>query len=168
MGNAVEKLFEHVYEEYFEDVYRFVYVKTGNKWDADDIVSETFRKVYEKSANLETITAKKAWVFTIARNTVIDFYRKRKTVLVPDEIDYYIEPVKFEDPLDESDELDCLKKSLDVLPREDLEIVNLRYFSGLKFKDIAEVLQKTDGTIRVKSNRIMKKMGILLKKCMGE
>lgn len=51
-------LFKHIYEAYFDDVYRFVYVKTGNKWDADDIGSETFRKVYEKSAPSETISIK--------------------------------------------------------------------------------------------------------------
>ncbi|MBY0120539.1 RNA polymerase sigma factor [Bacillus sp. S/N-304-OC-R1] len=160
--------FTNVYDECFDDVYRYVYAKTSNKWDTEDIVSETFRKAYEKMSSLKDGQNMKAWLFAIARNTVIDYYRKKKTVLVGDEIDLYLSPIPFEDPLEESSELECLKKSLNVLSKEDLEMTNLRYFAGLKFKEIAIVLDKTEETLRVKSSRITKKIGKLVKKCLGE
>jgi RNA polymerase sigma factor (sigma-70 family) len=160
--------FLSLYDRYFNDVYRYVYVKTGNKWDAEDIVSETFRKAFEKIHSLKNNTNPKSWLMSIARNNVIDFYRKKKGVLVGDELELYLSPIPFEDPLEESDEIECLKKSLIQLSKEDMEIVNLRYFADMKFKDMADILNKEDGAIRVKSSRITKKISILIKKCLGE
>ncbi|WML42853.1 sigma-70 family RNA polymerase sigma factor [Neobacillus sp. PS3-40] len=160
--------FLEIYDHYFNDVYRYVLVKTGNKWDAEDIVSDTFRKAYEKLSSLKDDSNPKSWLMSIARNNVIDFYRKKKGVLVGDDLESYLSPIPFDDPLDQSDELVCLKKSLVHLSKEDLEIVNLRYFAGLKFKEMADVLKKEDGSLRVKSSRITKKIGILITKCLGE
>lgn len=169
MGEVPLKLqFLEIYDHYFNDVYRYVLVKTGNKWDAEDIVSDTFRKAYEKLSSLKDDSNPKSWLMSIARNNVIDFYRKKKGVLVGDDLESYLSPIPFEDPLDQSDELVCLKKSLVHLSKEDLEIVNLRYFAGLKFKEMADVLKKEDGSLRVKSCRITKKIGILITKCLGE
>lgn len=65
--------FLNIYDQYFNDVYRYVYVKTGNKWDAEDIVSEIFRKCYEKF-DANSIQNHKASLFAIARNSIIDYY----------------------------------------------------------------------------------------------
>lgn len=160
--------FIQIYDEYFDDVYRYVYFKIGNKWDADDIVSEIFRKAYEKRSSFKEIENPKAWLLMIARNTVIDFYRKKKNILIGDEMEFYFNPLPFEDPFRESEEMECLKKSLNYLSKEDLEITNLRYFADLKFKEIADILDKTEQSLRVKSSRITKKLGLLVKKCLGE
>ncbi len=160
--------FIQIYDEYFDDVYRYVYFKIGNKWDADDIVSEIFRKAYEKRSSFKEIENPKAWLLMIARNTVIDFYRKKKNILIGDEIEFYFNPLPFEDPFQESEEMERLKKSLNYLSKEDLEITNLRYFADLKFKEIADILDKTEQSLRVKSSRITKKLGLLVKKCLGE
>ncbi|WP_059172262.1 RNA polymerase sigma factor [Bacillus sp. FJAT-27445] len=160
--------FIDLYDEHFDDVYRYVFVKTGNKWDAEDIVSEVFRKIYENWGRRNNPGNPKAWILAIARNTVIDFYRKKKSILIGEEIDSYYPPVPFEDPFVESMEMECLKKSLNHLSKEDLEITNLRYFANMKFKDIALVLKKTEESLRVKSSRITKKLGVLVKKCLGE
>jgi RNA polymerase sigma factor (sigma-70 family) len=160
--------FIELYDQYFDDVYRYVYVKTSNKWDAEDIVSETFRKAYEKQLSLKDVSNPKAWLFTIARNSVIDFYRKKKNLSIGEDLDVYFPPLPFEDPFEQSSELDCLKKSLAHLSAEDLEVTNLRYFADLKFKEMATVLRKTEDFLRVKSSRITKKVGILVKKCLGE
>ncbi|WP_316570645.1 sigma-70 family RNA polymerase sigma factor [Neobacillus sp. YIM B06451] len=164
----MSKTFIDLYDDYFDDVYRYVFVKTGNKWDAEDIVSEVFRKAYENWGHRSNPTNPKAWILAIARNTVIDFYRKRKSLPLGEEIDSYFTPIPFEDPFDESRELECLKKSLSHLSKEDLEVTNLRYFAGLKFKEIALILKKTEESLRVKSTRITKKLGALVKKCLGE
>ncbi|MFT4416568.1 RNA polymerase sigma factor [Fredinandcohnia humi] len=160
--------FNDLYDNYFDDVYRYIYTKTGNRWDADDLVSETFRKAYEKINLVTSLTSPKAWLFTIARNTVIDFYRKRNKTFVVEEMEDYTKPLPFQDTLEEAEEINCLKKSLGVLPKEDLEIINLRYFSDLKFEDISKVLKLNNNSIRVRTRRIMKKVQVLVKKCIGD
>ncbi len=167
-GERLSVTFIQIYDECFDDVYRYVYFKIGSKWDADDIVSDIFRKAYEKQASLKEIENPKAWLLMVARNTVIDFYRKKKSILIGDEMEFYFNPIPFEDPFQESDEMECLKKSLKNLSKEDLEITNLRYFADLKFKEIADILGKTEQSLRVKSSRITKKLGLLVKKCLGE
>ena len=64
------------YDQYYDKVYRYVYVKVGNGWDTDDIVSDIFRKAYEKYATVKRNHA--SWLFTIARNTIVDFYWQKK------------------------------------------------------------------------------------------
>ncbi|MEK3937139.1 RNA polymerase sigma factor [Sporosarcina sp. FSL W7-1349] len=90
--------FIQLYDAYFDDVYRYVYVKTGNKWDAEDLVSDIFRKAFEKRSSLAKHPNQKAWLFMIARNTIIDFYRKKKNVPIGDWMEHYVSPVDFEDP----------------------------------------------------------------------
>ncbi|MFS0575708.1 sigma-70 family RNA polymerase sigma factor [Sporosarcina sp. 179-K 3D1 HS] len=160
--------FIRIYDAYFDDIYRYVYVKTGNKWDAEDLVGEVFRKAFEKCSSLAEHPNEKAWLFTIARNTIIDFYRKKKSVLIGDQLEYFVSPVDFEDPFEGANEKECLQKSLPHLSKEDLEITQLRYFANLKFKEMAMILNKEEGSLRVKSSRITKKLGILVRKCLGE
>ncbi|MBK3493612.1 sigma-70 family RNA polymerase sigma factor [Viridibacillus sp. YIM B01967] len=159
--------FVDLYDAYFDDIYRYVYVKTSNKWDTEDLVSDVFRKAFEKFSVLEGHPNDKAWLFTIARNTVIDYYRKNKSVLMGDEFEQYLSQLQFEDPFDGTTEKECLQKSLGHLSDEDLEITELRYFADLKFKDMAVILKKEEGSLRVKSNRITKKLGVLVRKCLG-
>ncbi|RUL50887.1 MULTISPECIES: RNA polymerase sigma factor [Lysinibacillus] len=162
----MEDSFLDMYDHYFNDVYRYVYVKTGNKWDTEDIVSDIFRKSYEKFHH-QTIQNQKAWLFAIARNSIVDYYRKKKGVPVED-LELYTAPVPFEDSLELSEEMSCLQKSLHVLHKEEQEIINLRFFAELKFKEVASLLNKPDNSIRVKTIRITKKLKILINKCLGE
>jgi RNA polymerase sigma factor (sigma-70 family) len=165
----VKNRFMVMYDQFFHDVYRYVFVKTGsNKWDTEDIVSETFRKSHEKLHQLQDVQNQKAWLFAIARNTIIDYYKKKRGVPMGEDIELYMSPVSFEDPLEMSAEMDCLKRALHVLPKEELEIVNLRYFAELKYKDVAALLEKPDNSIRVKTMRIIKKLKLLMNQCLGE
>lgn len=163
----MEARFIAMYDEYFDDVYRYIYTKTGNKWDAEDVVSETFRKAYEKRACLVKEPNPKAWLLTVARNTAIDHYRKKKGIPIGDRLDFYPVPVPFSDPLEQWEERECLKKTLLCLPPEEMEIINLRYFANMRFKEIAAILQVQENFIRVKSGRIIKKVGLIIKKCLG-
>lgn len=159
--------FINLYDAYFDDIYRYVYVKTSNKWETEDLVSEVFRKAFENFSALDGHPNEKAWLFTIARYTVIDYYRKNKNVLLGEEFEQYLSPLPFEDPFEGISEKECLQKSLRHLSDEDLEITELRYFADLKFKEMAVILKKEEGSLRVKSNRITKKLGVLVKKCLG-
>ena len=158
-----------MYEQFFDDIYRYVFVKTGcNKWDTEDIVSDVFRKSHEKYHQLKDQSNQKAWLMTIARNTVVDYYRKKRGIPMGEDIELYTAPIDFKDNLDKSEELECLKKSLHFLSKEELEIVNLRFFAELKFKEVAEMLKMPNNTIRVKTTRITKKLKVFMNKCLGE
>lgn len=158
--------FTDIYDQYFDDVYRYVYFKTGNRWDTDDLVSEAFRKAFENySARIEN---PKAWLFTIVRNTVTDFYRKKKDVALAESLENCEYTYGFEQSLEKQDELNCLKQSLKLLSKEEMEIVNLRYFAGLKHLDIADLLGKSEDSVKMKVSRIIKKLKDLTNRYMEE
>ncbi|HEY9060746.1 MAG TPA: RNA polymerase sigma factor [Pseudobacteroides sp.] len=155
--------FIKLYDKCFDDIYRYVYFKTGSKWEAEDLVSETFRKAYE---NFHLLKGEpKPWLMSIARNTVIDFYRRKKDIMPgSDELDNYAYNYPFDEVFERKEELSYLKESLNSLSKDELEIVNLRYFSDLKYKQIGEMLGKTESAIKMKVTRINQKLIEVIKR----
>ncbi|GAB6989273.1 RNA polymerase sigma factor [Paenibacillus pini] len=147
-----------IYDTYFDDVYRFILFKTGNRWDTDDLVSEVFRKVFEKykSVNLEQNT--KSWLMTIARNTVIDYYRRRKDLTYGQDPEVLGYMQTNELLIDMEIRNECLKQSMFSLSADEKEIINLKYMGGLKYKEISEMLGKTEQWLKTKAHRIKHKM----------
>jgi len=163
-GYKVAESFIEFYEKNFDDVYRYVYFKTGNKWDADDIVSETFKKAYEKYKTIKSNP--KSWLFSIAKNTITDHYRKNKNVDLEDDLSYFPYPDIFESKFEEEAEIECLKKSIYSLPKEDIEIINLKYFTGMTHREISQIVEKTENAVKMKNFRIIQKLKNLVIKCL--
>lgn len=163
-GPWVKDGFLSFYETFFDDVYRYVYFKVGNSWDADDIVSEIFKKAYENYSTIRTNP--KSWLFSIARNTVTDFYRKKKEIVTNDELEKYYYPDIWEDKFNKEVELNCLKKSIYSLPKNEIEIINLKYFSGMTHKEISQLIEKTEDAVKMKAHRIIQKLKNLVIKCL--
>lgn len=156
--------FLKAYDLYYDAIYRYIYAKVGSKWDAEDIVGEVFRKAFE---HFESIRShRKAWLFTIARNSINDFYRRSKFTTVELKDEFYADSPSFEDELLKYDEFDCLKRSLVHLNDEELDLIAMRYFSDLRYEEIARVKGKQSDYLRVKASRTIKKIGIMVKKCL--
>ncbi|GGH37557.1 RNA polymerase sigma factor [Paenibacillus segetis] len=161
--------FMSIYDQYFDDVYRFVLFKTGDRWVTDDLVSEIFRKVFQR---LDTVGAVepdqwKPWLMTISRNTVIDYYRRKKDYPYghdPEVLGYSQVQLSFtvSDPRN-----DCLEQSLRALTPEEREIMNLKYVVGLKYVEIGEMLGKEESWLKVKAHRIKGKMATFINRCIG-
>ncbi|MDI3309959.1 MAG: RNA polymerase sigma factor [Thermoanaerobacterium sp.] len=160
----MKRNFLDIYESFFDDVYRYVYFKVGNGWDVDDIVSDIFKKAYENYGSINSNV--KAWIFAIARNTVVDFYKKKKDIAFGDDLDAFTYPDVFENKFDKEAELNCLKKSLYSLPKEEIEIVGLKYFSNLSNKELSLLLDKTEDAVKMKSYRIIQKLKKLVNICL--
>jgi len=158
--------FVSLYDRLFDDVYRYVYSKIGNRWDTDDLVSDIFRKAYEKYGQLKEDGRSKAWLITIARNTVIDFYRARRTTLGEEHLAYLPDPEVLEDRVAGSDELHCLKQAIALLPEDDREMVRLKYFGELKYREIGEIIGKTEENVKTRMFRLLKKLGMVVRHCL--
>ena len=73
-----KEAFGDLYEYYLEEVYRYVFYRVSNEADAEDLTEQVFLKVWENLPNFQQRVPFKAWLYRIARNTVIDHYRTRK------------------------------------------------------------------------------------------
>lgn len=158
--------FIKLYDDYFDDVYRYIYSKLGNKWDTDDAVSDTFRKALENYSKLRNPDYPKAWLLTIARNTVMDVYRRKKVREPGGDPEEAAHPQAVEELVLKSEELSCLKRSVLVLAEEDQEIIRLHYFAELKYREIGALLEKSEEAIKTRVFRAIKKLHILVKSCL--
>lgn len=163
-GRKVAESFLEFYEKTFDDVYRYVYFKIGNKWDTDDIVSEIFKKAYEKYKTIKSNP--RSWLFSIAKNTITDHYRKNKNVTLEDDLSSFYYSDIFENKFEKEAEIDCLKKSIYSLPKEEIEIINLKYFAGMTHREISQIVEKTEDAVKMKAFRIIQKLKNLVIKCL--
>lgn len=127
---------ERIYTDYYDKVYRLIVGKICNPHQAEDITQDVFVKVYEK---LDTFDESKAsistWIYRIAQNTLIDYYRTRKVHCeLPEDLpeDNYIEDDVINDEL-----LEALANALSDIPEREKDLVVLHYYGYESLKEIA-------------------------------
>jgi len=150
--------FIEAYDIYINDLYRFIFFKVSNKDEAEDLTSQVFLKCWEyiNSGNKIDFKTIKAFLYKIARNSVIDYYRKNNQEIISlDEVNQDGE--KKIDIVDEgadkliTDSLDwtLLEGNLRLLKDEYREVIILKFINDFSISEIAEVIGKTRGNVRV-------------------
>ncbi len=157
--------FMAIYDSFFDDIYRYVFVRIGARWDADDLVSEIFRKALE--AYSPKIQNPSAWLFRIARNTVTDFYRKKRELPLGGGIgESWPGETCFELDVETRERVLGLRKCLSMLSQEDFDLISLHYFSGMTYKDMSRLLHKSEGSVKMKVMRAKNRLGNFVKEKM--
>ncbi|MFZ2975790.1 MAG: sigma-70 family RNA polymerase sigma factor [Candidatus Moraniibacteriota bacterium] len=155
-----ESDFDYVYTQYFTPLFRYIFYQTKNREVAEDLVQTVFLKALRQK-NTDTFPPL-PYFFTIARNTVIDYWKKKKEIAVD------LSSVIFSSLLDEQDnpqeklekefELDKITQALETLSYEQKEILTLRFISDLPNKEISVMLGKTEEAVRQIQYRAIKKL----------
>lgn len=128
-----------LYTQYYDRVFGYIMNRVRNRTDAEDITSDIFLKLYSKSDGFD-IDRKGAssYIFRVTETALIDFWRKRRMPLL--EID---DNISFSDDTDLDDLLPLLEKALSRLRERERDIIILRYYEELSFKDIAAKMSLT-------------------------
>lgn len=157
-----ERDFEYIFETYYKRVYNYIYYRINCKCSAEDLTSQVFEKVMIK---IDTYSEKKSpfetWLFSIARNTVNDYFRslKRHKFFSLDSIKELISKEKTpEEILEVSETNDKLLEALQGLNSKERNIIALKFGGSLKNKEIAEILNITETNVGVMLYRSMKKL----------
>ena len=158
---AVKESFEIVYEKYFSDIYNFIYGQILHRERAEDLVSDIFVKAMTNYERFDPSRASvRTWLTNIARNTLIDDYRKnsiRKSVSLDDE-DNYTEP-SYEDEykvLKEDDEREVYR-ILSLLSESERELAGMIYFQNMKNNEIGEILGINAKAVSERRRRLLAK-----------
>ena len=159
-----EATLANLYEEYYDKIARYVYVRIGNRTEAEDIAGEVFLKALESLKSYqERGIPMQAWLFKIAHNLVVDHLRKitkRKTVPIDT-----VQIETDEDPITIADtniEFEKVTGAMGQLTREQREILRLRFFGGLTSKEVGGILNKNDGAVREMQRSAIEKLRKLL------
>jgi RNA polymerase sigma-70 factor (ECF subfamily) len=150
--------FARLYDGYVDRIYRYAYFRVPDDQTAEDITAQVFLKTWE---NLERYKAGKTpflgWLYTIARNTVIDYYRTRKET-VPLEYTNIFQ----EDPteaiieqIDLASEVRFLRMALQSLTEDQQQVLTLKFITGLNTAQVAQQMGKRLGAIRALQMRAL-------------
>lgn len=153
-----KKQFNKIYDEYVDKIYRFVYVKVSSRETAEDLTSQAFMKSWQVIKGGGDIKNPKAFVYQIARNLVIDFYReKAKRPTVPEEFMASVPDhrVGIEKQAQLSADLEKTMKLLGKIKPEYQDVVMWHYLDDLSVKEIAGILQKPENNVRVTLHRAL-------------
>jgi RNA polymerase sigma-70 factor (ECF subfamily) len=152
--------FEPLYDRYYLPVFYYVSKRTENKDVAGEITSIVFLKVLEnlKKYRFQGLPFS-SWLFRIAQNTLMDMYRQHKLVRIIDVSTKQLESIHQElDTGEKEKQLEAILALIPVLSAEEITLIELRYFEQLRFKEIAEILNITEQSARVKTHRIIVKI----------
>lgn len=146
-----QEMFARLYQTYVDRIYRYVYFRVADDNLAEDITAQIFLKVWEKLDSYQPGQSPfMAWIYRIARNTVIDYYRTKKfTVSVEN-----VRPVELshDDEVDEKLDVQVqsqkLHAALRELTKEQRQVLILKFVDGLSTTEIAKQLKKKTGAIR--------------------
>ena len=151
--------FTILYDQYVDKIYRFIYYKTHHKETAEDLTSVAFVKALNSFSSFDQNKGGfSAWIYKIARNTVIDFYRSKKTLINIDDVWDLSDNQDIEREVDASLKLAEVKKYLKNLSSEQRDVIILRVWEGLSYKEIAAVLGKSENSCKMMFFRTIKKL----------
>ncbi len=143
--------FEKIVEEYYEDIYKLVFLLTKNRDDAEDITQETFLKVKRYLKSFEGRSSVKTWLYRIATNEAKRFFKKRET-------EKHIKVPEARDSNFESERYKRLKSALKRIDKESYEILYLKFFKNMKEKEIAFILNIPEGTVKSRLHKAKEKL----------
>lgn len=161
-----ESAYELLIQRYHQQLYNFILGYTGEVHLAEDIVQETFIKMinnidkfkYKESAKFST------WLFTIARNTITDEFRKRKireTVSIED--DDAASPDSVEAKIIHNDTVSNLNHAIGALPHDLKSIILLRYYMDFSYKEISTIISSTPEKVKWRLHYAVEKIRKMLK-----
>lgn len=161
-----KEAFGEIYTFFYKPIFRYLYFSVRNRELAQDLTQDTFFKAWKALLSGSTSNGSfKAYLYTIARNLVIDYYRKKKEVSL-DAIGEYVEHLLVEDPQDlisQDEDKQMVSNALTKLEENERQFIVLRFFEDLRFSEMAKILGKGEGSVRVATHRVLKKLRIMLK-----
>jgi len=146
--------FALLYNANIKKIYDFIYFKTLNKELAEDLTSQVFLKVLKNISKFKSDNFS-AWIYTIARHTVIDYYRSRHDTKNIEDCWDLKDPFNLMDNLDDNLNLEKIKVAMKDLSRSDRELLIMRLWLDLPFKEIASSLDKRESAVKVSFGRAL-------------
>ncbi len=138
-----------IYMTYHGKVMGYLAARLKSRADAEDLCSDVFEKVQRKLPEYDqTKAAVGTWIFTITRNTLIDFFRRKKP---QEELDENLaEDGEIDDSLLNAETLSELAGALKQLPQQLTDIIVMRYYDGKPLTEIAGIMGLSYGAVKLR------------------
>lgn len=150
-----------LFERYHRGLYRYFYRMCRDKDISEDLVQSVFERLLKYRESYSGNGKFSTWLFSVARNQFYDHHRRsskngvsiqidEERLEIPDEKDVPVQKKK--------EKKEILEEALNTLPDNKREVIILSRYEGLQYKEIAEILDTTEGAVKVKMFRAMKEL----------
>ncbi|MDP3974755.1 MAG: RNA polymerase sigma factor [Candidatus Jorgensenbacteria bacterium] len=153
--------FGTLYDLYMPRIYRFVFLKTHHKEDAEDLTHQVFINAWQNLYRYESRGFPfSSWLYRIATNAVIDHYRTAKTHFpleaIPEEL--LAKPSEMAQLVDTAIDVHRVRVMLTKLEPDQQNVLLMKFVDDMSNKEVAEALGKSEGAVRVIQHRAIKKL----------
>jgi len=170
MKKQDRRAFIKTYDTYASDIYRFIFFKVSDDEEARDLTSKTFLKAWDhlQSRKVKDQSSLKSFLYRIARNLVIDHYREKSRnsakEIKGDENLPEVEDSRqdLQKKTEVASDMEVVQKKMQKLKSEYREVLVLRYINELSISEIAGLLEKSQGSIRVMIHRALRALKELM------
>ncbi len=148
-----------LYDKYQPQIYRFIYLKVGHREEAEDLTHQVFLKTWGsiEGYNFQGFPFS-AWLYRIARNQIIDYYRTKKINLDLESITELKMETCFSEEIDTDSEIEKVKAAVQQLSQNQQDVIILRFIEDLSLSETASILHKTETAVKLLQHRAIKKL----------
>lgn len=158
--------FKSTYMNTYQKLYYVAYRLLENESDAQDLVQETYTKIWSKRNELESVGNKEAYVMMMLRNLCLDHLRRKsiRPIQPINEIDYRLESEEESSQmrLENEEELCKVERAILTLPQQQQQVIRLRHWNDLSIEEIEKVTGLTSINVRVLLSRGRKRIKEIL------
>ncbi len=152
LAKSDKEAFGEIYERYLTKIYNYIYYRTGNQQDAEDLTAKVF---YRALSHIENYVDKgvpfQAWLYRIAHNLVANFHRdKGRRKIIPLD-DYVVHSLKSDAPdiqAETSEQTGHLMEAIQRLPADRQQLILLKFIEQKSNAEIGEIMDRTEGAIK--------------------
>ncbi|MEO4053267.1 RNA polymerase sigma factor SigX [Solibacillus sp. CAU 1738] len=164
-----ESIFHRLYDDYHQDVFQFLIYLVKNRSVAEDLSHEVYVRVLRSYDRFQGNSSEKTWLFSIAKNVAIDYFRKNivRERHAFDTFDWEREQLVSTMPtpeqfLEMSEEMHELLEALEHCTGDQKMVIVMRYFQELSILETAEILGWTEGKVKTTQHRAIKSLRSIL------
>lgn len=152
--------FEQLYKNTYKKVFVFILSMTKCRHTAEDLMHDTYMRVFEKAKSYQIGTNVSTWIMTIARNITYDYFRKTKNIIpIGESFTENSAAISNDDSISTIENID-LENALKKLSMINAQIVVLYAVCGYKHREIAEILSLPEGTVRRRYKEAIRQLAI--------
>jgi len=150
--------FGRLYDHYVQPVYRYLYSRIGIVHEAEDLTSQTFIAAYEALPSYRERGHFAAWLFRIAQNKLMDYFRGGRFEVEFDGVERSSDGGEPLDHLIQGEELSRLKSLIQNLNDNEQDLIHLRYVVELPYAEIAELIGKREDAVKKSVYRLLARL----------
>ncbi len=152
-----------LYDKYQPQIYRFIYLKVGHREEAEDLTHQVFLKTWGSidRYNFQGFPFS-AWLYQIARNQVVDYYRTKKVNITLESITELRIESHYPNEIDVNSDIEKVKQAIHKLNPKQQDVIILRFIEDFSLSEVASILDKTETAVKLLQYRAIKNLKRIL------